>query len=324
MEPTQQNIIIAKSQALPDVKDSSTFKSASVLNYNIIAYKRERTMPLFSENNYSEGIVIEGLDLTATQMKLVSIFSKILYAKSQTNNPKMNNYFLGNYTPIFFDKEINLPRPALYISIKEIINEYNTNKSKPAASVYKLILEEIENLASLEYNISIYSKSESSNGKDSKEKYIKLYKQRLIDIADAGEKDTIDGTTTIHNERLIILHPIFNSGIDNNFVAKPQDIEARIAAYYNGRKPKKRDRILLNLLELEYSKKRYVVLRDQDTLFKMFSNSKKRKGSINEFKNDLETAVELCKAVGILKEFHEITNKKGLPQYKFLLTEKWT
>lgn len=276
---------------------------------------------------------IDGIDLTASEHKIIYSICKLLHNKSQTKDPTREDYYTGDAGAIMVpSKSIEapgekVPAPRIYCTLYEITREY-LGGANPSGKHIENVESILTDLKDQKFRFT-YKQTIKKKGKADIERVITGERPLLhIDLATekVGEEETL-------REKIITLEPIFRNQIESKFLLYPQDHIKRIEEawgskkipsflysmvdYLNsirsakGEQPKGR-----NAREIKHSI--YV-----SNLFKKIDPKTLSQGRKTRIQNNTEKALDLCKNIGLLADYEIGTGKTGEKMYIFYINKEW-
>jgi len=190
----------------------------------------------------------EGIKLTPPENKIVHALNQILHEKSQTGNPKSDDFYGGNEKPLLVPYGQNQEQKAAVLKFKpsDLYKAY-MGKDKYSGADITFINNTLHQLESKKVLIKYDRIKRTTNGK--KEEVLTERIERfesLIQISSffpdltSEEKERLDsGDNSIREakgEIIIALHPIFTDQIDTKFIEFPIDTNRRLVIAAGGHK----------------------------------------------------------------------------------------
>lgn len=268
--------------------------------------------------------VVQGVQLSATERKVVGCLIKILHHRSSENN------YLGNsdgkvVTDIIIkhgDKKITEEQlsPELIFTLYELAKEYNGGKA-PSGKEIDNIKEVLRGLDSRNF---LFSYTETiDSGKTKTVRKVEDYK-KLIHIIKLSETTFEDDIETSNREETIIqLNPIFRNQIDTKFIEIPDDLNKRLQIAARGSKISEvTSRLVDYLLRGTSTKggKNEIYL---ETLYNTLAAKWMQESRKKKVRTETDKAVEICKRLGLLKEWTEVQGKNGELKAVFSVNRDW-
>lgn len=267
--------------------------------------------------------IVEGIKLSSSEQKVVDSLSKLLYDKSQTKDPKKDNYYTGNknYRMVDYGKG-KAKSPSLAFTLYELTKEYKGEERVGGKDLETVrgILGELDQRNFLLRYIEKTYKKEGGYKESEIEGFYRLIKILTITERDYDKKDIM---LSSKEETTIQLNPIFISQIDSKYILYPEDINRRTMIAYGGKKVSiealtLRDYLIRDLSSKIY--KREIVL---DRLYYQLSEKSMRAGRKKRVKEHTAKAIETCKNLGLIDSFKIETAATGEPKIIFTLNKEW-
>lgn len=296
-------------------------------------YPYNKTAPLFEnlssttitkikEDNKELTQIIEGINLSAGEYKLIDAITKIYYEKSDTKNSDSKKKFLGNLggdSSRYYSGERAL-YPKMTFTLYELTKEYVGIKKRITGKDLKNVEAIIRDLDSRRFLVK-YEERTKLEGKNKTiiraiEDYIKL-----IHIAKVTEEDNLTGERKDLDIE-IILSPIFRNQIESKYVIYPKDIANRtIEAYGNSRVPERiyklRD-FLMRLISNPRMNREITLSR----LFYLLDSPAMKNNNIKRARENTKITLETMIKLGLLKEYKiEPSKTTGEDKVIFILNE---
>lgn len=278
-------------------------------------------------------------DLDVLEHKAINAIHLMLHQKSQTINPKANDFYTGNEAPqIIKTGETELISPVLRFSYPEYYKAF-TGKENYSGKDQRVAAKGLALLMPRKFlNIWQRRKIVKLNGKhetryDRVELYEPLFRVMTIfkDLTD-NQKDLVhDGdkkTRQKKGEEVFALSPIFRDQIDTKYLRYPTDFAKRIrkAANNVGCKEASSTYCLIEYLTREHSNKRYTPEISNQELIKTvglekMGNEGRRKRVQERINNDIEIAIQ----IGLVEDYEKVARKipNAGQKYIFHLNPRW-
>lgn len=273
---------------------------------------------------------IDGIDLTASEHKIIYSICKLLHNKSQTKDPTREDYYTGDAGAILVpSKSIEAPgekvqAPQIYCTLYELTKEYSGGGNpggKQIENVESILAELKEKKFTFTYKQTIKKKGKNV------ERAI-TGQRALLHIDLATEK--VDQEETLR-EKIITLEPIFRNQIESKFLLYPQDHIKRIEEAWGS---KKAPSIVFSMVDYlnqirsgkqgkgrsagEIKSSIYV-----SNLYKKIDPKTLNQGKKSRLKSNIEKALAVCKEIGLLVDYDLGTGKTGEKMYTFYINKKW-
>ncbi len=282
--------------------------------------------------NIEKDMIVQGIQLSATETKIVDTLCKMLHEKSDNiTAPTKENYYTGQksadvdfaYTEQGKEQIEKTPAPRLFFTAYEFAKEY-TAKQNPSGK-------DIENTRKLLINLSeksflmIYKETHWRKDGSRVEKEIELF-ERLISVPVLRETEyTSNNRESAKNETTgIFLHPIFQRQIDSKFLIYPSDITRRTQIANRSNRIAKATLILRDYLVREISYNRFVCEMNVDKLLFMVSGKEINNRNRKRADKQLQKAIQVCKDLNLLLKAEIDSNIHEKPKYIFHLNGSWS
>jgi hypothetical protein len=276
----------------------------------------------------NEGIlvseIVEGIKLSPSEQKVIDCLSKLLHQKSQTTNPKQNDYYSGNqdYEMVQYGDDKKAIAPKLAFTIYELTREYKGGEHVGGKDI-KNVSSILQELDTKRFLVSYIETTKTKDG-GRIEKKIEDFK-KLIHILNIS-KTTYDKKNIEIDKKedtIVLLSPIFIRQIDSKFILYPNDINKRTIIAYGSHTISEITLRLRDYLIRELSSKRYNPEINLNKLYFLLAEKwmkENRKKKVSEFTNK---AIETVKKLGLLLN-HEIkTGATGEAKVVFKLNKDW-
>jgi hypothetical protein len=269
--------------------------------------------------------VTEGINLSASERKLIECICKLLHENSQNLNPKEEDYYTGNsspqITPFGENKEQTIA-PGLTFTLYELSKEYKGGEyvgGKDIENVRKILTELDAKQFLLKYK-ETWKKKDGGRIEKSIEGY-----QKIIHIVKMREAEYSPGGVEMskREEVEITLHPIFRRQIENKFLVYPNNINKRTAIAYGSPNVSKATLRLRDYLAREIANKRYHREITLDNLYYLLAGEEMKQSRKTKVKKDTEKAIEAVKALGIIKSYEIAPGATGELIVYFTLNKGW-
>lgn len=282
----------------------------------------------------------EGIKVTKGEYRLLLCLSNLLHEKSQTSDPKGEDYYTGNEgvelipynTP---QGDIELKSPKISFTLYEITKEFYGGADiggENVKTVAKLLLDlsdQPDKKALIRYERKV-----DRGGGAQRDYYIERY-DNLIKIATIGYKDFLEGKQIDERKELIVnLHPIFIDQIASKHIDLPLDLTKKmIEAYGSPNISEITTKLILDLsrghsnrsrLEKDPKGNPIYCIGKEKLFYKIADNylppNKKRIPLIEEyFIKSTETAIN----IGLLLSYEIKPGNTGEDLYYFTLSKDW-
>ncbi len=292
-------------------------KPAHLVNQFLKNRSRDQELTLFSEltkkleqnnDNFLGGYLLT--EIRSSEYKALEALNIILHESSQRIDPSSPSYFMGNVKTV---DEAPVVSFSLYSFAKELKGGANPS-GKDIENAKNLLLNLSKKLYYINYQEKVVRTQKGGKKTEeliqTREGWSQLLKVEIRTL------ETKEGKR-VSQEAVVTLDPIFKSQIANHYINIPRDwIKLKQEAYGSKEVPM----YVNSLADIILEKIRY-----KETSFTMYASTIYRK--INrrayeskkwkDLRRHLETSVEVCKKLGILKGFKETTAPDGEIQYIF-------
>jgi hypothetical protein len=335
--PIHQLIELLKSQ--PELySKQGTFKISGhlidqTLKYNKPKKKKPSLFDTLSQGTKDEiervgvevGDVMEGINLSASERKLIGCICKLLHENSQTLNPKEEDYYTGNSSPQIMPfgegKELTLA-PGLTFTLYELSKEYKGGEyvgGKDIENVRQILTGLDTKQFLLKYKETWKRKDGGriENSIESFTKIINIIKMRQTEYNSGGvemsKKEQVE----------IALHPIFRRQIESKFLVYPSNIIKRTAIAYGSPNVSKATLRLRDYLIREMSGKLYRLKITLNNLYSLLAEEEMKQSRKAKVKKDTEKAIEAVKTLGIIESYEIAPGATGELIVIFTLNKGW-
>lgn len=334
-------IVLPSLISLPEIKEEISvgkFKRSGHLADQMLKYnnpKEKGQLSLFDSLSSTtknaienEGIqiseIVEGIKLSPSEQKVIDCLSKLLHQKSQTTNPKLNDYYSGNqdYEMVQYGDDKNTVAPKLAFTIYELTQEYKGGEHVGGKDL-KNVVSILQELDTKRFLVSYIETTKTKDG-GRIEKKIEDFK-KLIHILNISKTtfDKKDVEIEKKEETIVLLSPIFIRQIDSKFILYPNDINKRTIIAYGSHTISEITFRLRDYLIRELSSKRYAPEIGLNKLYFLLAEKwmkENRKKKVIEFTNK---AIETAKKLGLLVNFEIKTASNGDSKIVFELNPDW-
>jgi len=268
--------------------------------------------------------IVEGINLTPSETKIIDCLCKLFHNNSQNSDPKKDDYYLGNLKPelVKYGDEERTPAPKLAFTLYELTREYKGGEAISGKDVrnVKQILTELDNKKfSLSY-VEITKKKDGGRI----ERKIKDTRQ-LIHIVKISQTEYSkeDIEVSKKEETIILLNPIFRRQIDSKFILYPNDINRRTIIAYGSHNISDITLRLRDYLMRELSSKHYQPTINLNKLYYLLAEKWMRESRKKKVKQYTEKAIDTVKELGLLQSYEIKTASTGEPKVVFNLNKDW-
>lgn len=266
--------------------------------------------------------IVEGIKLSPSETKLIDSLCKLLHEKSQTLDPKKDNYYTGNLPSEITDYGLERTQaPKLAFTLYELTQEYKGEdiiSGKDLENV-RTVLTELDNRKFL------IKYTETTKGKGDtwiKKEYEAYRKLIFVDKATLSY-GVGDIESYKKSETIVLLNPIFRRQIDSKFILYPNDIQKRTAIAYGNDKISSISLKLRDYLMREHSSKRYTPEIGLDKLYYVLAEQWMKESRKKKVKEFTDKAIDTVKALGLLIDYKIKQGSTGEEKIIFNLNKDW-
>lgn len=319
-----------------DNEQNKTFNVAGHLKDQMLKYtypkeKQPTLLDTLSQDTIKEiekrGVkreeIVEGINLTPSQIKVIDSLCKLLHFNSQTTASHQKDYYIGNKEPniSIYGKEETLA-PKLAFTIYELAKEYKGGEyvgGKDIENVKQILTELNEKSFLLSYVETTFKRD---GGRI--EKKIEEFR-KLINIIKLSEteynKDNIE--LSKKEETVVTLNPIFRRQIDSKFIKYPIDINRKTIIAYGSHNLSEIALRLRDYLIREHSYKRYTAEMTIDKLYYFVAEKWMKESRKKKVKEYLDKALKTVINLGLLNKYEIKPGKTGELKIVFYINESW-
>jgi hypothetical protein len=279
----------------------------------------------------------EGIKLTPPENKIVHALNRILFEKSETKNPKAENFYGGNAPSQLVPYGVNQEQKAVVLKFKpsELYKSY-TGKDDYSGADIAFINNTLQQLESKKVLIKYDRIKKTRIGKkeeiltDRIEDFQSLIKI-IVFIPDltAEEKERLDGGDNsireLKGEMVIALNPIFTDQIDTKFIEFPIDTNRRLVIAAGGHnKVTSSMHTLMEWMLREKSAKRYKSEINEDNLpYILDLDNYIKQNRKKKLKERIEKDIQAMINLGILLNVEKKPNSTGGEKWVFYLNKDY-
>jgi hypothetical protein len=276
--------------------------------------------------------IVQGVQLSAAERKLVGCFIKLLHHRSETKSEVKDDNYLGNSEEWeVTDRSIivngkrtieSVPAPELIFTMYELAKEYKGGETPSGKDIENVT----EVLRGLDRRDFLFSYTETiklkKGGKIERkvEDYKKLIHIKQLSETKYGEDDI---EVSKREETIVQLNPIFRNQIDTKFIEIPDDMIKRLEIAAGTSKITEVTLRLVDYLTRYTStsgdKHEIGLEKLYNTLAAKWMEQSRKK----LVKQQTSKAVEICKRLGLLKEWKEVPAKNGEIKVVFTINQEW-
>lgn len=268
--------------------------------------------------------IVEGIKLSPSETKIIDCLCKLLHERSQTVEPKKEDFYAGNigYELVEYGGDKNTPAPKLAFTLYELSKEYKGGEyvsGKDLENVKQVITE----LDSKRFLLSYVETTRKKDGGRIERKIEDF--RKLIHILKLSEtefnKENIELSKT--EETIVLLNPIFRRQIDSKFILYPNDITRRTIIAYGSHNLSEIALRLRDYLMRELSSKHYEPEINLDKLYYLLAEKWMRESRKKKVKEYTDKALETVTALGLLSSYSIKPGATGEPKVIFTLNKDW-
>lgn len=286
-------------------------------------YKRARLLLNSIGFNSGEGVALK----SATDYKIVWAINNLLNKKSDTTDQTCKDYFTGNETPI---REV-LPEarrissdgnqwhgaqytyPVLKFTPYEFAKEF-TGYKKVSARDITTAFRALQDLARRNFDIT-FTQTEG-------EKRFQISTVaplfQILAVKDITAQDA--DLSALPDSVMLKLLPLFREQIQNHYALYPNNFLNDISRAYGSRKVPAYVFALVDILQIQASYGKRSQFYYSDTLRQKINPTSFEKGKKSRGLQELATAVEVCRKLGIIAKFVQEDRPNGIG-YHFFFTK---
>lgn len=286
---------------------------------------REIDQSKIIESGITREELVEGIQLRPSEQKIVDCLCKMLHDKSQTKDPKKQDFYTGNkgYELMEWgDRGEQTPAPRLSFTLYELTKEYKGGGGVSGKDVenVKDILQDLDSRKFLFKYKEIQPKKDGGRYETTVEGFKKLIEIVKISLT---EYDKADIQISKQEETVILLNPIFRRQIDTKFILTPADIVQRTIIAYGSHNVSEITLRLRDYLMREHSSKRYDPEIGLERLYFLLAEKWMKESRKKKVKEYTEKAIETVKNLDLLLSYEIKDNKRGEPKIIFHLNKDW-
>jgi hypothetical protein len=285
---------------------------------------KEDTKNLIRDSGVEVSELVEGINLSPSESKVIDSLCKLLHENSQITEPTKEDYYSGNigYELVPFGGELNTPAPKLGFTLYELTKEYKGEDYVSGKDIEN-VKQILTNLDNKKFLLS-YVETTKIKGGGRIERKIEDFR-KLIHILKISEteynKENIE--LTKREDIIILLNPIFRRQIDSKFILYPNDINRRTIIAYGSHNISEVTIRLREYLTRELGNKHYKPEIGLDRLYYLLAEKWMKESRKKKVKEYTEKAIETVKALGLLISYEEKKNYLGEPKIVFTLNKNW-
>jgi hypothetical protein len=276
-----------------------------------------------------------GLDVTASERKLIDTLCLLLHEKSQTAKAEEAGYYYGNsltpHTTNYMAKQAE-PSPTLMLSIYEITKHYKAQEhigGKDQENVLEILRGLADRKFLIKYERKIFGKQSSRKPGQPAYKVEKIeLHSSIIWLPEVTEELYTEDHELISSRKevRVVLSPLFRDQIDSYFIAVPKNITERTVLAYGSHNVSEAALRLRDYLMDEHSQRKTepTKISQEKLLYRiaekaMKANRKKRALEM------LDKAIDTVTKLGLLKDHQlEPSPKSGDLIYYFHLNKDFS
>lgn len=284
----------------------------------------EDTKNLIRESGVEVSELVEGINLSPSESKVIDCLCKLLHENSQITESTKEDYYSGNigYELVPFGGELNTPAPKLGFTLYELTKEYKGEDYVSGKDIEN-VKQILTNLDNKKFLLS-YVETTKIKGGGRIERKIEEFR-KLIHILKISETEYNKENIELNKREdiIILLNPIFRRQIDSKFILYPNDINRRTIIAYGSHNISEVTIRLREYLTRELGSKRYEPEIGLDRLYYLLAEKWMKESRKKKVKEYTEKAIETVKALGLLISYEEKKNDLGEPKIVFTLNKNW-
>ena len=284
----------------------------------------EDTKNLIRESGVEVSELVEGINLSPSESKVIDCLCKLLHENSQITEPTKEEYYSGNigYELVPFGGELNTPAPKLGFTLYELTKEYKGEDYVSGKDIEN-VKQILTNLDNKKFLLS-YVETTKIKGGGRIERKIEEFR-KLIHILKISETEYNKENIELNKREdiIILLNPIFRRQIDSKFILYPNDINRRTIIAYGSHNISEVTIRLRDWLMRALSSKHYEPEIGLDRLYYILAEKWMKESRKKKVKEYTEKAIETVKALGLLISYEEKKNDLGEPKIVFTLNKNW-
>ena len=267
--------------------------------------------------------IVEGIKLSPSETKLIDSLCKLLHEKSQTLDPKKENYYTGNLSPEItpYSGDEYTPAPKLAFTLYELTQEYKGEDSISGKDLEN-VRTVLTNLDNKKFLIKYTETTKGKGGAWIKKEYEGYRKLIFVDKATLSY-GVGDIESYKKSETIVLLNPIFRRQIDSKFILYPNDIQKRTAIAYGNDKVSSIALNLRDYLMREHASKRYTPEIGLDRLYYQLAEQWMKESRKKKVKEFTDKAIETVKSLGLLISYEIKQGSTGEDKIIFTLNKDW-
>lgn len=266
---------------------------------------------------------VEGIKLSPSQTKVIDCLCKLLHERSQTSDPKKEDYYTGVGYDLIEYGGGNTPAPKLVFSPYELAREYKGGEYVSGKDIenVKQILTELSDKKFLLKYVETISKKKGGRIEKKIEHFSKLI--LILELSET-EYNKEDIEISKKEQTVILLNPIFRRQIDSKFILYPNDITRRTIIAYGSHNVSDIAMRLRDYLMRELSSKHYNPEIGLDRLYYLLAEKWMKESRKKRVKQGTEKALETVMTMGLLESYEIVSSKiTGEPKVVFTLNKDW-
>ena len=284
----------------------------------------EDTKNLIRESGVEVSELVEGINLSPSESKVIDSLCKLLHENSQITEPTKEDYYSGNigYELVPFGGELNTPAPKLGFTLYELTKEYKGEDYVSGKDIEN-VKQILTNLDNKKFLLSYVETTKIKGGRRIERKIEDF--RKLIHILKISETEYNKENIELNKREdiIIILNPIFRRQIDKKYVVYPNDINRRTMIAYGSHNISEIALRLRDWLMRALSSKHYEPEISLDRLYHLLAEKWMKESRKKKVKEYTEKAIETVKALGLLISYEEKKNDLGEPKIVFTLNRNW-
>lgn len=268
--------------------------------------------------------IVEGIKLSPSETKIIDCLCRLLHERSQTSEPKKEDFYAGNvgYELVEYGGDKTTPAPKLAFTLYELSKEYKGGEYVSGKDIenVKQVLTELDSKRFLLSYVETTRKKDGGRIERKIEDFRKLIHILKLSETEFNKEDI---ELSKIEETIVLLNPIFRRQIDSKFILYPNDITRRTIIAYGSHNLSDIALRLRDYLMRELSSKHYEPEINLDKLYYLLAEKWMRESRKKKVKEYTDKALETVTALGLLLCYKVKTGATGEPKVIFTLNKDW-
>ena len=268
--------------------------------------------------------IVEGIKLSPSETKIIDCLCRLLHERSQTAEPKKEDFYAGNvgYELVEYGGDKTTPAPKLAFTLYELSKEYKGGEYVSGKDIenVKQVLTELDSKRFLLSYVETTRKKDGGRIERKIEDFRKLIHILKLSETEFNKEDIEQSKT---EETIVLLNPIFRRQIDSKFILYPNDITRRTIIAYGSHNLSEIALRLRDYLMRELSSKHYEPEINLDKLYYLLAEKWMRESRKKKVKEYTDKALETVRALGLLSSYKINPGATGEPKVIFTLNKDW-